>query len=123
MKAILKCAACLSIVLSFSFPSLLTAEEKKHANEKDAEAIRLSPQTQACIGCHSMIRPGIVEERLYSRHSKTVPSEAMSKPQLQRRIAADSLPPEVSGYVVGCFECHGRNPQMRKDKPSILSSR
>jgi len=115
MKPVLKYAVCFFVVLSLSFPAVLTAAAKKHEKKKKETPAKLSPQTQACIGCHSMLTPGIVEDWRSSRHSKTVPSEAMKKPLLQRRISAESLPDEVSGYVVGCFECHSRNPQRHKD--------
>ncbi len=115
MKPVLKFSVCLTVILSLSFTPVLFADEKKHEKEKETAELKLSPQTQACIGCHNMFTPGIVEDWRSSRHSRTVPSEAMKKPLLQRRISAESVPGEVSGYVVGCFECHSRNPQNHKD--------
>lgn len=105
MKPALKYAALLFIVLSLVFPSVRIAAGKEHDQKKEAETIRLSQQTQACIGCHSMITPGIVEDWRSSRHSRTIPSEAMKKPSIQRRISAEALSNEVSEHVVGCFEC------------------
>jgi hydroxylamine dehydrogenase len=115
MKPGLKFSACLSVIFFLSFTAVLYASENNHEKNNEAEELKLSPQTQACIGCHSMLTPGIVADWRSSRHSRTVPSEAVKKPMLQRRISAESLPDEVSGYVVGCFECHSKNPQKHKD--------
>lgn len=62
-----------------------------------------------------MFTPGIVQDWLSSRHSKTTPAEAMKKATLERRMSADKLPDGLSGYAVGCYECHSRNPEKHKD--------
>lgn len=75
----------------------------------------LSPQTQACVGCHKLFTPGIVRDWMTSRHSKTTPAEAMQKSPIEKRISVGELPSELSKYAVGCFECHSRNPALHKD--------
>jgi len=75
----------------------------------------LSESTQACIACHSHYTPGIVHDWLTSRHAKTRPAEALKKPQIKRRISADTLPAELSAFRVGCFECHSRNAKQHAD--------
>lgn len=75
----------------------------------------LSPQTQTCIACHNASTPGIVEDWLTSRHSKTTPAEALKKPSLEKRISTDSLPKELMEYAVGCYECHSQNTENHKD--------
>jgi hypothetical protein len=75
----------------------------------------LSPQTEACIGCHHIYTPGIVYDWMTSRHSKTLPVEAMKKAPLEKRISVDSLPKSLQGYVVGCYECHSLNTDSHKD--------
>jgi len=47
----------------------------------------LCVETQACIACHYVYTPGIVMDWLSSRHSKTLPAEAMKKNPLERRIS------------------------------------
>ncbi|RMG72009.1 MAG: hydroxylamine oxidase, partial [Nitrospirae bacterium] len=69
---------------------------------------KISPQTQACIGCHQMYTPGIVKDWLSSRHSMTTPAEAVKKPALERRISVEQPPEGLSEYVVGCYECHSQ---------------
>ena len=75
----------------------------------------LSPQSQACIDCHKIYTPGIVEAWLSSRHARVTPAMALSKPSLQRRFSAESAPKGLENVAVGCFECHGRNPGAHKD--------
>jgi hydroxylamine dehydrogenase len=75
----------------------------------------LSLQTQTCISCHTIVTPGIVQDWLTSRHSKTAPAEALKKPPLERRISAEKLPDRLSEYAIGCYECHSMNPEIHKD--------
>jgi len=84
-------------------------------SETPKQTAKLSPETQACIGCHSSVTPGIVEDWLSSRHSYMTPGEAMKKPPLERRISATDVPEELRGYAVGCYECHSRNPEKHQD--------
>ncbi len=77
--------------------------------------IQMSPATESCIACHILFTPGIVHDWMSSRHSKTSPAFALKKPALERRISADTVSEELSGYAVGCFECHSRNPRKHKD--------
>lgn len=83
--------------------------------EKNVEQAPRSPQTQGCIDCHSIYTPGIVHDWMTSRHSKTIPAEAMKKPLLEKRMSADSLQQGVQAFVVGCYECHSINPELHKD--------
>lgn len=83
----------------------------------------LSPQTQTCIACHNASTPGIVEDWLTSRHSKTTPTEALKKPSLEKRISTDSLPKELIEYAVGCYECHSQNTENHKDNFSHFGLR
>lgn len=75
----------------------------------------LSTQTQTCIACHKITTPGIVQDWLKSRHSKTTPEEALKKPVLERRISNESLQKELMENAVGCYECHSQNPDNHKD--------
>lgn len=86
------------------------------ADEKGGDrALKFSPQTQACIGCHSKVTPGIVEDWLTSRHSTTSPENALKKKPLERRISAADVPQDLMAYAVGCYECHSRNPEKHRD--------
>lgn len=76
---------------------------------------KTSPQTRECIECHRGATPGIVEDWLSSRHSRITPGDAVKQPVLARRVSAEKLPAEVTGFVVGCYECHSRNPDKHKD--------
>ncbi|AEM39197.1 hypothetical protein Pyrfu_1339 [Pyrolobus fumarii 1A] len=75
---------------------------------------KLSPQSRACVNCHMRYTPGIVADWLMSKHARVTPAEAWKKPELQREISA--LPPEnMRDYIVGCYECHGLNPDKHPD--------
>jgi hypothetical protein len=83
--------------------------------ESGPSSARISPSTQACIACHSRYTPGIVYDWLSSRHAQATPADAMKKPALKRRISADVVSKDHGKYVVGCFECHSRNPKKHQD--------
>jgi len=101
---------CLLLFVVFFARGIIEADEKGSKAE-----VRLSPQTQACIGCHSKVTPGIVEDWLSSRHSYTTPEKALKKPVLERRISVSALPGELMEFAVGCYECHSRNPEKHQD--------
>jgi len=111
MRSKLFCATLVSVLL-------LTAPLSRadtHENEDAVPLVRLSPSTKTCIACHSLYTPGIVQDWLTSRHARTAPAEALKKPAKEQRISAQGLPDELSGYAVGCFECHSRNPKKHRD--------
>jgi len=83
------------------------------ANLVSAQTI--SDATQSCIDCHESIQSGIVQDWLSSRHSKTIPAEALKKSKLERRISNENIPAELANTVVGCFECHGLNTEKHQD--------
>jgi len=85
------------------------------ASDQAAQELTLSPQTQACIGCHRLYTPGIVHDWMTSRHSKTLPAAAIKKSRLERRISAENIPGVLQKSVVGCFECHSLNADRHKD--------
>ncbi len=82
---------------------------------EENKGINISAETQACIACHSTYTPGIVEDWLTSRHAKTTPEQAFKLPILQRRISAEDIPDNLKKNPIGCYECHGLNPQAHKD--------
>jgi hydroxylamine dehydrogenase len=103
------CLSLLAVVLFFT-----TIGEASQEKQEVTEA-PLSPQTRACIACHEMFTPGIVQDWLSSRHSRTEPEDAMKKPLLERRISTDKVPEKFAKYAVGCYECHSQNPKNHKD--------
>ncbi len=58
-----------------------------HAEE--AAPPPLSEETEACLTCHEAVTPGIVEDWRRSRHARSMPSEALTKPVPERRISAE----------------------------------
>ena len=72
----------------------------------------LSDETQLCLDCHSSLHPGIVEEWKRSRHAQNTPLEGLKRGE---RISAEQIPEEISGYAVGCAECHRMNPDDHED--------
>lgn len=108
----------ISFVFVFVFllsPWVSIASAKEENEEHKESHVKLSPQSEVCIGCHKRYTPGIVEDWLTSRHSKTRPGEALKKPALERRISAEVVDESHSKYVVGCYECHSLNPGNHKD--------
>lgn len=96
-------------VFLFSVGYLFAIEEDKDMG------INISPETQACIACHRMYTPGIVEDWLTSRHAKTTSMEAFKLPIIQRRISVEGVPDNLQKVGIGCYECHGLNPKAHKD--------
>lgn len=74
-----------------------------------AESGKISADTEECIGCHSMITPGIVADWQKSRHSRVTPAQGLALPKQQRRISVDQLTGSIAETVVGCAECHTMN--------------
>jgi hypothetical protein len=72
-------------------------------------AAEMSSATEECLMCHEMATPGIVSDWNRSRHARMSPTEAMEADPIARRISAESVPEELAGTTVGCFECHGLN--------------
>lgn len=75
----------------------------------------LSAQTQACIACHNVVTPGIVEDWMTSSHAKTTPAQAMEVQGAGRRVSSDNVPNALQAVAVGCYECHSQNPSAHKD--------
>lgn len=105
---------CISVLVLLS---LVMGGGRVLASEKSKKGkpVKLSAQTQACIACHSKVTPGIVGDWEASRHSYTLPSDALKKPDLERRISAASVPDELGRVAVGCYECHSLNPDKHQD--------
>ncbi|HWR58270.1 MAG TPA: multiheme c-type cytochrome [Thermodesulfovibrionales bacterium] len=101
---------CLFALFLYSGGSIASEKE----GNKEASG-KLSPQSERCIGCHKLYTPGIVSDWLTSRHSRTIPGEALKKPALERRISAEVVDESHSKYVVGCYECHSLNQFDHKD--------
>ena len=99
-------------VFGFLIACALTAGAL-HAEE--AALPPLSEETEACIACHEAVTPGIVEDWRRSRHARSMPSEALTKPALERRISAESVPPRLAQVAVGCYECHSLNAEAHTD--------
>lgn len=91
-------------VLFVFAPAVLHAGEAPVGNE-----------TKSCLGCHEGATPGIVLDWRSSRHSRTAPDEAVKKPSLERRVSAKNIPEGLMGKAVGCYECHGLNPDGHAD--------
>lgn len=85
------------------------------AVERQTGPINISQETQACITCHTAYTPGIVRDWRLSRHANTTPEEALKLPVLQRRISSEDIPDNLKKVTIGCYECHGLNPQVHRD--------
>ncbi len=81
----------------------------------DAADVKVSEATQACIECHRVIHPGIVEDWQRSRHSMTTPAEAMAVKGLGLKVSSPSVPDALQRTAVGCAECHSLRPKEHAD--------
>jgi len=77
----------------------------------------VSPQTRTCLSCHISVTPGIVADWLRSKMAHVTPAQAWQKPPLVREISTplDQIPANLRNVVVGCYECHGLNPDKHPD--------
>ena len=80
-----------------------------------AENLPISEQTQDCLSCHSAVHPGIVQQWQKSRHAHITFVLALKKKKLERRVSSTSIPDSMQNKVVGCYECHGINPDAHND--------
>jgi len=86
-----------------------------HEKTDKKQKAPLSEQTKACVGCHKVYTPGIVDDWLSGRHAGTTPADALKLSPLERRISADTVAQWLKGNAVGCYECHSLNPDNHKD--------
>lgn len=93
---------CLFSLFIFTLPLSISAAE-------------ISDNTEACIGCHSMVTPGIVADWQASRHHKISPKEALQQEKSARRISTEKVEEDLSETVVGCAECHMMNADKHPD--------
>ncbi|MFW5809995.1 MAG: multiheme c-type cytochrome [Thermodesulfobacteriota bacterium] len=75
----------------------------------------VSEATEACLGCHSSLHPGIVEEWQKSRHARVSPAEGMAIKGRASRISAETIPERLKKTSVGCAECHTLRPDAHAD--------
>ncbi|MBW1784152.1 MAG: hydroxylamine oxidase [Deltaproteobacteria bacterium] len=80
-----------------------------------AKELPVSEDTEACLECHAMVYPGIVEDWKKSRMARVTPAQAMKKPKMEQRVSADKVSDSLSRVVVGCAECHTLNPDKHED--------
>ncbi len=80
-----------------------------------AADVNVSEATQACIECHQIVHPGIVQGWLKSRHSQVLPRDAMAVKGLGLKVSSKGVPESLQGTVVGCAECHTQRPQEHTD--------
>lgn len=87
------------------------------------KTVQISERTEECLGCHREVTPGIVEDWLVSAHALGTPEEAMDKTELERKVSSPSIPLDLAGVAVGCYECHGLNPENHQDNFEHFDSR
>ncbi|NWF94453.1 MAG: hydroxylamine oxidase [Syntrophaceae bacterium] len=107
----MKKVVIIAVILVSSAPILLSAQ----TSTTKVKTPSLSQETSACLDCHKQFTPGIVEDWLRSRHSKVTPASALRRPEMERRISAKKVAPPYGNVVVGCYECHGLNPDRHRD--------
>ncbi|MBU1205965.1 MAG: hypothetical protein KKH04_03405 [Proteobacteria bacterium] len=78
--------------------------------ENPQAAPRVSENTEACLGCHATVTPGIVYDWRRSDHSSVIPEEAQKKGPKAKKVSSEKLPDKLKETVVGCAECHTLNP-------------
>jgi len=69
-----------------------------------AAEVKVSEATQACIECHTVIHPGIVQDWQKSRHSQVTPRQALAVKGLGLKVSSTDVPEELRGVAVGSSE-------------------
>jgi len=103
------------IAILFSLCVLLTLSAVLAAQPRIGDQIPVSEESQTCIDCHEMYNPGLVMDWRSSRHARTSPGQAMSKPKASRRISSPTIPDHLTSHSVGCYECHTLNTERHED--------
>jgi len=75
----------------------------------------VSEETQACLDCHSLYTPGIVEDWLSSRHSNVTVDQALELPRIERRVTNENVSEVLRSVSIGCYECHTLNTDKHQD--------
>lgn len=97
-------------------PSAADAARKRARKGKQAAgALKISEETQECLGCHEDLMPGLVADWRTSLHARTSPLMALKKDKKARRMSAPSVPKHLQEVAVGCYECHGQRADTHKD--------
>ncbi len=76
---------------------------------------KISAESEECLLCHSALNPGLVESWKNSRHSRTTPGQALTRPELERRVSSADIDSSLRAVAVGCYECHSMNTDQHKD--------
>jgi len=76
----------------------------------------VSEATEACLDCHAVFHPGIVEDWRKSRHAAVTPRQAMAVEGIGRKVSSSHVPEALQGVVVGCAECHTLKNDTHADK-------
>ena len=101
----MKRTACLFIVcLLIGIPSIVTATD-----------VPVSDATAECLGCHSILHPGIVQGWRNSRHARVTPQAALAVKGLARKVSSKEIPKDLLTKVVGCAECHTQRAKAHAD--------
>jgi len=75
----------------------------------------VSEATETCLTCHTVLHPALVADWEGSHHAKVTPEQALEQVGLSRRFSAPAVSEDLQGVVVGCAECHTRNPDDHAD--------
>jgi hypothetical protein len=80
-----------------------------------SQDVNVSSETEECLECHEAIHSGLVASWRSSRHSFTTPEQALTKPELERRVSSASIDGQLRALSVGCYECHSLNTDKHSD--------
>ena len=77
--------------------------------------VAISEATAACLDCHSIVHPGIVNDWQNSLHAKITPQEALAVKGVARKVSSATVPENLQNVAVGCAECHMLRPGAHAD--------
>ena len=112
---IIRASKIFLLLLFFSVSAAPLVASTIPQDESPPFPVSLSEQTEVCLDCHRSVTPGIVEDWLTSKHAQNTPQASQAKPKLERKVSTPEIPEELTGVAVGCFECHGLNPENHQD--------
>ena len=85
------------------------------SNVAMAAEVPVSDATSECLGCHSIVHPGIVDSWKKGRHAKVTPKAAMMVKGQERKVSSEKVPESLEAVAVGCAECHTQRPKAHAD--------
>jgi hydroxylamine dehydrogenase len=71
--------------------------------ENPQAASPVSENTEACLGCHATVTPGIVYDWRRGNHSTVTPEEALKKGPKAKKVSSEKIPDKLRKRSLGAL--------------------